>query len=263
MVHEMWIAMLAEPSFKRRAIGVVQRSIIANMLKRLKPCVIHTTTSDYQHAIARLGWPSKRLGLFGNIPIVQPLETDWIYKRLQNDGTLSVDEPRDSLWIAGFFGAIPSTYQHAPLLQTLSKVAELHAKKVVMTYVCAGKGGEKQWEAMCSSGLSNFTFSKVGRLPADEVSKYLSSLDFGVSSTPIELAQKSSTVASMLEHGLPVLIDQWNADDPRLETGCEPLLWPLAEFSRRVSEPETRKPPRSRLGDVAHQMVCDIELAIS
>jgi hypothetical protein len=50
----------------------------------------------------------------------------------------------------------------------------------------------------------------LGKQPANRVSEFLQEADFGIATSPWELIGKSGTVASMLEHGLPVIV---NRDD--------------------------------------------------
>ena len=77
---------------------------------------------------------------------------------------------------------------------------------------------------------------RLGERSLDEISRFFSYLDFGVSTTPLALIGKSSCVAAMLDHGLPVIV---NRDDVHFrgvpKAGFSELLIPVDQnFLERV-----------------------------
>jgi hypothetical protein len=68
------------------------------------------------------------------------------------------------------------------------------------------------WTEMSAAYGSRVPMLRVGEQPAPRISELLNTVDFGIATTPLALVGKSATVAAMLDHGLPVVV---NRDDCR------------------------------------------------
>jgi hypothetical protein len=64
-----------------------------------------------------------------------------------------------------------------------------------------------RWKEIQKKYSGDWLIHSLGPQPEDNVSHYLRSLDFGLTSTPWDLVGKSGTIATMVEHGLPVIIN--------------------------------------------------------
>jgi len=67
-------------------------------------------------------------------------------------------------------------------------------------------GALERWQRLAASNSNRLQWVSLGELEPVAVSRYLQVLDFGISATPWQLAGKSGGVATMLDHGLPVLV---------------------------------------------------------
>ncbi|MBT3468577.1 MAG: hypothetical protein HN467_04560 [Opitutae bacterium] len=64
-----------------------------------------------------------------------------------------------------------------------------------------------RWKEIQKKYSGDWLIHSLGPQPEENVSHYLHSLDFGLTSTPWDLVGKSGTIAAMVEHGLPVIIN--------------------------------------------------------
>ncbi len=81
----------------------------------------------------------------------------------------------------------------------------LNKKKIKAEVKIVGRAGKEQdlWLTVFNS--KGICIKLLGELSTEEVSHELFSSDYGISTTPTLLADKSSSVATMLGHGLPVI----------------------------------------------------------
>jgi hypothetical protein len=125
-----------------------------------------------------------------------------------------------------------------------------------------GEYGSILWDSLASSSYPAFTFSRLGELPAGRVSEQLQNADFGIAVVPSALVGKSSSVAAMISHGLPVIIS-------RLSPNCEQLHQFLASsghyllldssFASAIGS-AIKYHPRNNLEDTAEQFIRDLNL---
>jgi hypothetical protein len=80
--------------------------------------------------------------------------------------------------------------------------------------ISAGRlgAGESVWREMTATSGSRVPMLRLGEQPAGRISELLTTVDFGIATTPLALVGKSATVAAMFDHGLPVVV---NRDDCR------------------------------------------------
>jgi hypothetical protein len=117
---------------------------------------------------------------------------------------------------------------------------------------------------LASSSYPAFTFSRLGQLSAECVSEHLQQADFGIAVMPSHLVGKSSAVAAMVAHGLPVIIS-------RLSQNCEQWHQSLkltghfilleSSFALALGS-ASKYPPANTLEATARQFVADLELAM-
>lgn len=180
--HELWIGRQKGKRVKSIVVAAMQRHLV----RRLRFCdVVHTHLPVYKASLDRLGFNCHPLPLFSNIPCV-------ITPPVERDG--SVVE-------VGFFS------QHAPndvvrdwLIEFIQDAKK--KGKSVRLHLAGGNqpASEKYWRASVK-GLADF--KAHGWMSSPDISKYLRSLDLGITTVPQHGLGKSSAIAVFAEHELP------------------------------------------------------------
>jgi glycosyltransferase involved in cell wall biosynthesis len=243
MFHEIWIGEQTDASRNARVIGFCQRKIIEGMVKSLTCQAIHTSNPVYIYLLTRRGIDAKHLPLFGSVPVVQVEK----FPR-RNDNVLRL----------GMFGSIHPEWSPDELFVQL---LNLH-KPIQFSHIGRIGPGESVWMNLAERYGSMIDIQRLGERSLEDISRFFSSIDFGVSTTPQSLIGKSSSVAAMLDHGLPVIV---NRNDVHFrgvpETALtSELLIPLDKaFLERLRLASTRRQsPKPRLPEVAEQFLREI-----
>jgi hypothetical protein len=199
MFHELWVLWSIPLSLRKRLLGQCQKTCIRWCLRKLKPQAIATQIPLYSVELRKLGVAAEILPLHGNIPVYPKAKVNkWLIDQCPASnmpGRLT----------AGFFGNILPTLDMAVLA---SQVAGLKVPKHRLLILLAGRIGEEStrlWHFLEQELKSVATFHKLGGLDEREASYYFSALDYGLTSYPPELMNKSGSVAAMREHGLRVI----------------------------------------------------------
>ena len=190
MLHEIWV----DPSQKtsNMLLSPAQKVLLKILVYRISPSVINTTNTYYVRQLLKIGVKSLKLPLFSNInyTYVPPIAR----------------EPRS--WRFLFFGSIHPEWKHDYLLNAI-ELARLKSNIAICSFILIGHAGDygmKLWKRLAANDRPNFNFQTLGVLPEKEVSRQLQIADFGVTTTPSHLVEKSGSVAAMLAHGLTVII---------------------------------------------------------
>jgi hypothetical protein len=194
MFHELWTGMDEESSKKHFWLGKIHRLLIKSLIRTLKPAVIHTQTHVYLEKLGKLGYKAYYLPLFSNIPFHEP---DTIAKSEDK----YIAQKKKLLFV--LFGGI---HDNSPVAQlAIDLVHYERANKAKIILIIIGRSGpmQKQWTSVWA--LNGLEFVLMGEQPPKVISKILHSASIGISTTPIQLAEKSGSVAAMREHQLPVL----------------------------------------------------------
>ena len=101
------------------------------------------------------------------------------------------------------FGSVHPCAPIEDFIQELCLYREAEGSSVEITFVGAGGTEVERWINACRA--LNVPTVSLGELSAGEISKVLSNADYGISTTPALMAEKSGAIAAMLAHGLPVL----------------------------------------------------------
>ena len=70
MFHELWLGLGEKSSLRHRVLGGLQRLIILDLMRRLRPRLVHTQAEPYQKVLNREKIKASTLRLFGGIPHV-------------------------------------------------------------------------------------------------------------------------------------------------------------------------------------------------
>lgn len=180
MFHELWIGMDKKASFKHRVLGRLQKYIIKRTINVLEPKSIHTQTKLYQAHLEKLGFRAEILPLFGNIPNFFPTEA-------HNEHLINI----------AVFGGI----HHGAKLNKMIK--ELPKTNQYKFHFIGNNGpGQEDWVEILIK--NNIEYELYGWMGMREVSKVLSKCQWGLTTTPYYLSEKSGSAAAMLDHNLTV-----------------------------------------------------------
>jgi hypothetical protein len=268
MFHELWLGEQTGARLKTRVFGYCQRKIIEGVVKKLACRVTHTSNPVYIRLLNRRRIKAKLLPLFGNVPIVQVEDVSFaetiatkggrrtpnVERRMPNAIPLA---PRDDAVLRlGIFGSIHPEWSPDAIFAELKKLG----RPIQLSHIGRIGLGESVWTDLTERYGKEIELSRLGERSFDEVSRFLFYLDFGVATAPLALIGKSSSVAAMLDHGLPVIV---NRDDVhfrgiRRTDPVSDLLIPVDKnFLARVRSAQ-RRSPESRLPQVAEQFLHDV-----
>jgi glycosyltransferase involved in cell wall biosynthesis len=187
MFHEFWVGINKEASFKLQIWGMLQKVMISSFIKSINPLAIHTQAKLYQIHLNKIGVAASLLPLFSNIQVVSsnPKFKDPNLLRFVVFGTIHPRAPIEA------FASSAGKYAQENNLD--------------VEVVCVGRCGPelKRWINICES--EKITIKVLGEQPSAKISEVLSTANWGLTTTPLLTAEKSGTVAAMLEHGLPVI----------------------------------------------------------
>lgn len=221
MCHEIWIGAEVGASFPHRVTGAAQRSVLRRILRLLRPRIVQTSNPAYAGVLKRVGVSAAVLPLFGSIPVTG--------REIARDETTAK---------FGMFGELHPEWSPEPLLGHLrglgGRIEIEHIGRI-------GKGLEL-WENMERQYGREIGFKRHSEQPAARISQFLMEMDFGISTTPLALLGKSGTLAAMLEHGLPVVVNRNDVRFAGVDEGPPPdgtivmddgLITALREARRR------------------------------
>lgn len=202
MIHELWV----DPSLKftNKLLCPAQILLLKVLLDRIKPNIINTTNTYYVRELQKIGVNSQQLALFSNINFVK----------------FPPSSPIAGSWSFLFFGSIHPQWNHDQLLDAI-ELARNKSSISICRFTLIGQAGDygvNLWDDLAKKSIPNFVFHNLGQLSASDISYQLQIADFGVTTTPSHLIEKSGTVAAMLAHGLPVIIPRVSNKLPDFNT---------------------------------------------
>lgn len=268
MFHELWIGQSTSAKLRERLVGTVQKFFILQLIKQLQPLVVHTSNSTYVALLKQNGVSASRLPLFGSISITSQNAERWLFSELQELGLNIKTENRNHFWLFGFFGSLHPVWPAEPLFGCLYGAAIQNNRQVAIISIGRLGPGEQLWKSLSENYSSQFVFLQLGERSPLEISEFFNSIDFGIATSPYALIGKSATVAAMLEHKLPVMV---NRDDFKLASCTasfhehQSLLYRIDQIddylADKLNSNTHRKRPQSGLPDVTTQFIKDITLA--
>jgi hypothetical protein len=247
--HELWVDPQSGP--RNRLLSTLQQWIAQFLFAMVRPRVVHVTNYWYQTMLSDLRIPARILPLFSAIPFCSNVS--------------SAKQP-GSEWMFVLFGTINRDWNPEPLLQEIER-ARVHRGIEACRFVSVGNVGDygaQLWDALASPAYPAFRFSRLGQLPAEHVSVQLQRADFGIAVSPSHLVGKSSAVAAMVAHGLPVIISRVTPNCERWHKSLQRTGHFILLDSSFVSAlaSASKYPPSDTLEATTRQFVQDLELAI-
>lgn len=189
MFHELWVGKVANATFRLKLHGYIQKFLIINMLKVLKPKVVHTHSEIYLFQLEKIGITSKKLTLFSNI---DKNESFSIKKLDSNDVVFSI------------FGGIINGAPVVDFIEELNVLLHLEEGKKLKFNFLGNNGPNLNVWTRALRDL-DISFEVHGFLSESKISEVLLQSDFGITTTPYLLTEKSGAVAAMKQHGLRIL----------------------------------------------------------
>lgn len=195
MFHELWVGMDEKSSVKHKVWGEVQKILIQQLIKQLKPKLISTQTKLYQVQLKKLGFNADLLPLFSNIPF----NKDKVLDKNKNN-TISLVN----------FGTIHPGAPFKDFAFECAQYSKNNNIKIELTFLGRCGAEQETWIQIWKSvGLTAIV---AGEQPVDKISEILYNATIGLSSTALPLIEKSGSVAAMHEHNLSVICisNSWN-----------------------------------------------------
>jgi glycosyltransferase involved in cell wall biosynthesis len=241
MLHELWIGSQIGAPFKVKIFGFCQRKIIKSLVTGMSCRVIHTSNAVYARLLSRHGINAKILPLFGSVPVMPN----------------AVVTPRDDNVLRfGLFGSIHPEWQPQELFARLQALG----KPIHVCHIGRIGPGESLWNEVVHRYEAEIQFQRFGEQSFENISQFFLSVDLGVATTPLSLIGKSSTVAAMLDHGLPVIVSRNDvhfrgiAEDPpseRLIRIDESFVDRVKAVKRLDADPSLPRIAKQFLSDLA------------
>jgi len=230
MLHELWLGLAQRDRFRSHLVGALQRRQLLSFLRRLKPVCVHTTNRTYQAALGHWGWSAEVLPLFGNMPVL-PVKPYVAQAELTDlVGPALPAEPR---WLGALFGTIHPQWQPKPTLDFLQAAATGANRRIGLIAVGRpGAHGARLLHDFAHARPAVRIFSAGPQAP-EKISHLLQAVDFGLATHPWALIEKSGSTATLLEHGLPVLVprDDWQPSFGAVSNSHDTLLRRMHELT--------------------------------
>jgi hypothetical protein len=227
MFHELWLGLGENSPVRHRVCGALQRGIVLDIMRRLRPRVVHTQAEVFRIALGREKIAAAVLPLISNVPYVKGDGWAEILEPLVSQAGVKRPE-RKKLYLAGIFGAVYPEWKVEEVVNTLFPLLQQSQKRLMLVFHGRSNLTPAMFEQLENKIRNHADVVVVGERPGCEISKILQALDLGLATTPRQVIQKSGSVAAMLQHGLPVLVirDDWRLrgpDSPREETSSRLL----------------------------------------
>ncbi len=207
MFHELWIGVGEASPFKRRIVGRIQRHYITRMLRQLKPRLITTSNSFYRSLLNEAGIHAIEMPLAGSIPIRSATDKLLISDALLEAGICDEQGNHPDRQVGLFFGALYQEWKAEPFMNYFIAARKKEGvRPCLISAGRAGKPGQILWAQLQKDYAETIDFIALGECDVEQVAVLMQIADFGLATTPEYLLGKSSSVAVMLDHGLPVIV---------------------------------------------------------
>ncbi|HVU32062.1 MAG TPA: hypothetical protein VHE61_01420 [Opitutaceae bacterium] len=193
--HEVWIGSHQGAPLKARVSGWWQRRAVAELLRRVAPQCMHTSIEYYRLALARLGHSVSLLPMFGSIP---PLPGT-------APAALPSAVPVDAI-VCGHFGTLHPHWEVEQFLCDLSELAQARGRSAALVAAGSLGYGRELFARVAAAWQGRVHCVALGRLDGPALAAVFARFDFAVTSVPWNILGKSSSAATLREHGLPVVV---------------------------------------------------------
>ncbi len=258
MFHELWIGVGQSPPLKHRIVGQIQRHYIQKMVRRLKPRWVTTSNPFYLSMLEGIGVSATEMPHFSNIPVCDTGDGLHLPEAMIRAGLCDGLGRHPDRWLGLFFGALHPDWKPEAFFSILIAASKKARKRIAL--VSAGRmggAGEVVWKDLQNHYSADIDFIALGECSPGQISVLMQMADFGLAATPWHLIRKSGAAATMLDHGLPVIVTRADfqpavssaiPDDPLLHRGD-------AALESKLVAGLPRRPGRHRLPDEARDFI--------
>lgn len=185
MFHELWVGIEKEAPFKYKLLGLLQKQLIQKIKKSVKPTVVHTQAKIYQYYLSKIIITAEYLPLFGNVSVS------------------SIKKEDSEALIFAVFATIHDNAPFDDFILDLKEKLQLINKKIKFIFI----GRHAELLVNWTNILDNYEieYEVLGLSSEEKISQVLINADYGISSTPYKISDKSGVVAAMREHQLPII----------------------------------------------------------
>jgi hypothetical protein len=184
MFHELWVGIERETTFKKKCVGLLQKRIIRKLEKSIAPKVVHTQSKIYQHYLSKIAISSQYLPLFGNVA-----------------PTASRNKDSGSIVFVVFAGIHKAPFEDF-ILDLKKELQHIH-KQPKFVFIGHQSGMLTSWTKILRQHAIEYEL--LGPASEEKISDVFINSDFGISSTPYKISDKSGVVAAMREHQLTII----------------------------------------------------------
>ena len=259
--HEIWIGVHVGASWRHRMMGSLQRRGIKQAMQLYRPDIVHCTNSLYSALLHDVGIANHIMPLFGAIPstgsIIDP------YAALAHS---FLPKAKRCDWIvATLFGAIHNSAKLLDGLQWLHRKSRGIGKRLMVVSIGYSPHAPYIFKSLSSSfpAPSKPFFHVQGKISSSSLSSWISSSDCGLSTTPYNIIEKSSSAVAFAEHGIPVIVVDAGAPVRGIDIAqvdLAPDFWLLGDQRLEAfSLLPPRRPPKSRMDSVVNQFLSDLK----
>jgi hypothetical protein len=191
--HELWFNAYQKSSLSNWLKGLIRRHYFVQLVRSVPPEKAFTNTEVYARQLGRLGIRAEVVPIYSSIPVLDLPDS---HKSIYSNSISAV-----------IFGTLPPHWRGERVIRKLGELARSQGKE--LRVVGMGRHGydDLGWDRLRNEAAQHALFYRIGVVSDAEASTILSSADFGISVTDFEYLSKSTTVAAMLEHGLPVIFE--------------------------------------------------------
>ena len=258
MFHETWIGIDKGASFKAHVVGAIQRYFIRQLFQRLKPRLVTTSTRFYVSLLDGIGLSTIETPLSSNLPVQPPGDGSDLPDKLVQAGICDRSGAHPDRWMGLFFGALYPEWKAEPFMQIMASATQKSGKRVCL--VSAGRlgaPGKIRWEKLQEAYSEAIDFVALGECTPAQISALMHVADFGVSNTAWYLLGKSSSTATMLDHGLPVIVTDYDSGQVAASSQSENPLIHLCDetLEAKLWKGLPRRPARYGGGETAEKFI--------
>lgn len=244
MFHEIWLGVKPQLPLKLKLLGYLQKRAVCSLVRTLRPRLCWTSNAIYQDALRQAGINAEIQPLVSNIPIhSNPLKLSSILNHkeatvdsypeantdINPDANTDINPERyadshlgdnaDSYpdasagtqtEAAGLVMlvpySVPANWKPEPLLALLAALKGKQNGPLPRIISVGNQGpGRAIWQKLVQQHRALAEWIELGKQPAPVISSLMQQADFGLALSPYSLLGKSSSLATMLEHGLRVI----------------------------------------------------------
>jgi hypothetical protein len=263
MFHELWLGLGEGSSAKHRVWGALQRRIVMDLVRRLRPRIVNTQAEAHRIVLSREKIDVSILPLHSNIPLIAGDGWSGLLEPLVTKAARR-PQARDKLYLAGILGAVYPEWSAEQTVNTLFPLVQRFNKRLVLVFHGKNNLTPEAVNKLRTALQDRADIVVTGERSALEVSLILQTVDIGLATTPRQMLQKSGSVAVMLEHGLQVLVtrDDWHLRGmkPQLPEPYSQLLTPK-EFALLETLPVREMKPlgNNSVGLLAGRLLAAME----